>query len=100
VRILTDDEATWECAMKADRLLGVLPTQQIAYLGDGFPWEVTERDVQVARTHLIGPRFHAIMVGRELAHLRPASLHPQYGGESPDGGYTGRVTSSWMNTPE
>lgn len=66
---LIDDEATWLCMMKADRLLGVLPTAQIALLGDGFPWTVTDDDVRIARTHLVGVRLDAILVGRRLADL-------------------------------
>lgn len=66
---LIDDEATWMCVMKADRILGLLPAHQIAHLGDAFPWAVTDGDVAVARTHLIGPRVRAIEVGRRLARL-------------------------------
>ncbi|RUQ98119.1 hypothetical protein [Labedella endophytica] len=66
---LIDDEATWVCVMKADRILGLLPAHQIAHLGDAFPWAVTDSDVAVARTHLIGPRVRAIEVGRRLARL-------------------------------
>ncbi|RWZ67838.1 hypothetical protein ELQ92_00770 [Labedella populi] len=66
---LIDDEATWLCALKADRLLGLLPTAQIAHLGDTFPWAVTDVDVGVARTHLIGARLRAIELGRRLADL-------------------------------
>lgn len=66
---LIDDEATWLCTLKADRLLGLLPTEQIAYLGDAFPWTVTDADVDVARTHLVGVRLRAIELGRRLADL-------------------------------
>jgi hypothetical protein len=69
---LIDDEATWLCVMKADRILGILPTRQIAYLGDAFPWSVTEDDLAVARTHLLGPRLRAIELGRRLALLAEA----------------------------
>ncbi len=66
---LIDDEATWLCTMKADRLLGLLPTEQIAHLGDGFPWSVTDDDVRVARTHLVGVRVRVIELGRRIAEL-------------------------------
>ena len=66
---LIDDEATWLCTLKADRLLGLLPTAQIAHLGDAFPWAVTDADVGVARTHLVGPRLRAIEIGRRIAEL-------------------------------
>jgi hypothetical protein len=66
---LINDEATWQVVMKADRILGVLPTREIAYLGDGFPWAVTDEDVAVARTHLVGARVQAIEMGRRLARL-------------------------------
>jgi hypothetical protein len=66
---LIDDEATWPCMKKADRLLGVLSTREIALLGDAFPWTVTDDDVAVARTHLLGARVAAIEVGRRIARL-------------------------------
>lgn len=66
---LIDDEATWLCTLKADRLLGLLPTAQIAHLGDAFPWAVTDADVGVARTHLVGARLRAIEIGRRIAEL-------------------------------
>ena len=66
---LIDDEATWLCVIKADRILGTLPTEQIAHLGDDFPWAVTDEDVRVARTHLLGARMHAIELGLRLARL-------------------------------
>lgn len=73
---LINDEATWLCVMKADRILGILPTRQIAYLGDDFPWAVTAEDVGVARTHLLGPRLHAIELGRQLALLSEGDTAP------------------------
>ena len=69
---LIDDEATWLCVVKADRILGLLPARDIAHLGDAFPWAVTEEDVAVARTHLVGARLRAIELGRRLAILAAA----------------------------
>jgi hypothetical protein len=66
---LIDDEATWLCTLKADRLLGLLPAAQIAHLGDSFPWAVTDADVGVARTYLVGTRLRAIEIGRRIAEL-------------------------------
>lgn len=66
---LDDDEAAWLATVKADRILGVLPAAQIAHLGDGFPWAVTDDDVVVARAHLVGARVGAIEVGRRIARL-------------------------------
>jgi hypothetical protein len=64
-----DEDTIWETIQKADRLLNRLPAEQIAYLGDGFPWEVTEDDVAIARRNLKGARAGAIMLGFEIAQL-------------------------------
>jgi hypothetical protein len=66
---LIDDEATWQCVMKADRILGHLSAHEIAHLGNDFPWAVTDDDVAVARTHLLGARVEAIELGRRIARL-------------------------------
>jgi hypothetical protein len=64
-----DDESTWLVETKADRILGVLPVDLIAHLGDGFPWAVTDDDVRVARDRLAGRRVRAIEIGRAIARL-------------------------------
>ncbi|PSL37920.1 hypothetical protein CLV49_1528 [Labedella gwakjiensis] len=64
-----DEDTIWETVQKADRLLNRLPAEQIAYLGDGFPWAVTEDDVVIARRSLKGARVGAIQLGFEIAQL-------------------------------
>jgi hypothetical protein len=65
-----DEDTLWETIQKADRLLNRLPAEQIAYLGDDFPWDVTEDDVAIARRSLKGARAAAIMLGAEIAQLK------------------------------
>lgn len=63
---MTNDSSRWELEMKADRILCRLPGEQIAYLGDGFPWVVTAADLQNA--YLVAPvRKAALRLGREAA---------------------------------
>ena len=64
-----DEDTIWETVQKADRLLNRLPVEQISYLGDDFPWSVTEDDVAIARRSLKGARVGAIMLGFEIAQL-------------------------------
>jgi hypothetical protein len=64
-----DEDTIWETVQKADRLLNRLPAEQIAYLGDDFPWAVTEDDVAIARRSLKGARIGAIQLGFEIAQL-------------------------------
>lgn len=64
-----DEDTIWETVQKADRLLNRLPVEQIAYLGDDFPWDVTENDVAIARRSLKGARVGAIQLGFEIAQL-------------------------------
>lgn len=65
-----DEDRLWETIQKADRLLNRLPAEQIAYLGDDFPWDVTEDDVAIARRSLKGPRGAAVLLGFEIAQLK------------------------------
>ncbi|PFG29223.1 hypothetical protein ATJ78_0122 [Paramicrobacterium agarici] len=58
--------------MKADRILYRLTAEQIAYLGDGFPWTVTAEDLMNAPL-LDAVRQAALRLGREAALL----THPQ-----------------------
>jgi hypothetical protein len=69
MNIAIDDYSVWTAATKADRLLNRLPAEQIAHLGDGFEWEITDADVLVARRYLIGARVQAIVLGREIAKM-------------------------------
>ena len=62
-----DEDALWTTRQKADRLLCRLSAETIGYLGDGFPWSVTDDDVRVARLALSHERLLAILLGRELA---------------------------------
>lgn len=64
-----DLDALWETEQKADRLLCRLPAETIGYLGDDFPWAVTDEDVRIARAALDGDRLGAILLGRELARV-------------------------------
>ncbi|RWZ53020.1 hypothetical protein ELQ90_03575 [Labedella phragmitis] len=72
MNILVDECSVWTTALKADRLLNRLPAEQIAHLGDGFEWDVTESDVAIARRYLIGARVRAIALGREIARMATA----------------------------
>ncbi|WP_167132088.1 hypothetical protein [Paramicrobacterium chengjingii] len=63
---MTNDNARWELEIKADRILCRLRGEQIAYLGDGFPWVVTVADIRSA--DLVDPvRQAALRLGREAA---------------------------------
>lgn len=42
---MTHDTRKWELEMKADRILCRISVDQLAYLGDGFPWEVSDEDI-------------------------------------------------------
>ncbi|PSL38263.1 hypothetical protein CLV49_1880 [Labedella gwakjiensis] len=64
-----DFDALWETEQKADRLLCRLPAETIGYLGDDFPWAVTDEDVRIARLALSSERLGAILLGRELARV-------------------------------
>jgi hypothetical protein len=66
---LIDPDLLWTVEQKADRLLCRLPAETISYLGDGFPWEVDDDDVRIARVALDGVRLGAILLGRELARI-------------------------------
>lgn len=81
MNIVIDEHSVWTTSLKADRLLNRLPSEQIAHLGDGFEWEITDADVVVARRYLIGARVQAIVLGREIAKMTAApdaivSEHP------------------------
>lgn len=67
--IAIDEYSVWTTALKADRLLNRLPAEQIAHLGDGFEWDITDADVIVARRYLIGARVQAVVLGREIARM-------------------------------
>jgi hypothetical protein len=69
MNIAIDEHSVWTAALKADRLLNRLPAEQIAHLGDGFDWEISDADVVVARRYLIGARVQAIAIGREIARM-------------------------------
>jgi hypothetical protein len=69
MNIVVDEYSVWTTALKADRLLNRLTAEQIAHLGDGFGWDVTEADVVIARRYLIGARVRAIMLGREISRM-------------------------------
>ena len=69
MNIAIDEHRVWTTALKADRLLNRLPAEQIAHLGDGFDWEISDDDVVVARRYLIGARVQAIVIGREIAKM-------------------------------
>jgi hypothetical protein len=64
-----DQDALWTTEQKADRLLCRIPSETIAYLGDGFPWAVDDEDVRIARVALSRERLAAILFGREIARL-------------------------------
>lgn len=72
MNIVVDEYSVWTTALKADRLLNRLPTEQIAHLGDGFEWDVTEADVVIARRYLVGARVRAITLGREITRMATA----------------------------
>ncbi|MCW4458202.1 hypothetical protein [Microbacterium sp. MPKO10] len=44
---MTHDTRKWELEMKADRVLYRLTVEQMAYLGNGFPWAITEDDLSL-----------------------------------------------------
>ncbi len=69
MNIVIDEYSVWTTALKADRLLNRLPAEQIAHLGDGFGWDITDADVVIARRHLIGARVEAIVLGREITRM-------------------------------
>jgi hypothetical protein len=69
MNIVIDEHSAWTTATKADRLLNRLPAEQIAHLGDGFDWDITDADVVVARRYLVGARVQAIVLGREIAKM-------------------------------
>lgn len=69
MNIVIDEHSVWTTATKADRLLNRLPAEQIAHLGDGFDWDITDADVVVARRYLVGARVQAIVLGREIAKM-------------------------------
>lgn len=69
MNIAIDEHTVWTTALKADRLLNRLPTEQIAHLGDGFDWDITDADVVVARRYLLGARVQAVVLGREIAKM-------------------------------
>jgi hypothetical protein len=69
MNIAVDEYSVWTTALKADRLLNRLPAEQIAHLGDGFEWDVTEADVVIAHRYLVGARVRAITLGREIARM-------------------------------
>ncbi|SEB55988.1 hypothetical protein SAMN04489806_1105 [Paramicrobacterium humi] len=63
------DSALWCARTKADYLLHKLPVEQIAYLGDGFPWNVTVEDLQLAAEHLSPVQCRALQASHELGLL-------------------------------
>ncbi|RWZ68235.1 hypothetical protein ELQ92_03120 [Labedella populi] len=69
MNIVIDEYSVWTTALKADRLLNRLPAEQIAHLGDGFAWDITDEDVIVARRYLVGARVQAVVLGREIARM-------------------------------
>lgn len=69
MNIAIDEHSVWTTATKADRLLNRLPTEQIAHLGDGFEWDITDADVVIARRYLLGARVQAVVLGREIAKM-------------------------------
>ncbi|WP_437582680.1 hypothetical protein ACSAGD_10480 [Paramicrobacterium sp. CJ85] len=63
---MTRDDIKWELEMKADRVLYRLSAEQIVYLGDAFPWTVTEEDL--ANDGLVDMvRRSALRLGHEAA---------------------------------
>lgn len=63
------DSALWCALTKADYLLHKLPVEQIAYLGDTFPWHVTVEDLRLGAEQLNPAQGRALELGHELTTL-------------------------------
>lgn len=74
---MSPEARRFELQMKADRVLYRLPAEQIAYLGDTFPWAVTDEDLQ-DRALVDSVRQTALGLGHRATAIAASHAEPSW----------------------